>query len=400
MEAPKTLLLPGNEVISLPTSTSALPPILPSIVEPPRTPTPRRYLTIQELLRSPIRQTTRKKGKKECTRDDRLRIHSYYDAGLTVKQILEKMPYLTQDQVYYSLRHRVTPQRKARGRNPVLDTPKRKQLIKWINQNRITRRTQWSLIPRALGWNCGVEAIANAIQREGYGRFLARRKPVLDDRLKALRLRWALEHINWTNEQWDTVLWSDETWAQPGHHTRVWVTCKLGTEEIYHPDCVEPKVQRKIGWMFWGCISGRYGKGFGVFFEKSWGGITKESYSEYIVPRVAEYMQEHPGLFFQQDNAPGHGANLTKQVLRSYGIQPIWWPPFSPDLAPIESIWDEQKDWIDVLDPEIHRNYQRLRHTVSAAWDRVSDEEVKAQVRTMHARCQAVIDAQGGYTKY
>src|SRR5579871_3143681 len=113
---PKTLLLPGNEEIALPVPEPlALRPILPPIIEPPRTPrTPRRHLTIQELLQSPIRRTTRKRGKKECTRDDRLRIQAYYDAGLTVRQILEKLPDLTKRQVYYALQNRVTPQWKAR----------------------------------------------------------------------------------------------------------------------------------------------------------------------------------------------------------------------------------------------------------------------------------------------
>jgi hypothetical protein len=76
--------------------------------------------------------------------------------------------------------------------------------------------------------------------------------------------------------------------------------------------------------MFWGCMSGKYGKGPSIFFEKSWGGVTKESYSTYIVPQVAEYMRTHPGLLFRQDNAPGHSARFTKEVLDSYGIQPIW----------------------------------------------------------------------------
>ena len=53
-----------------------------------------------------------------------------------------------------------------------------------------------------------------------------------------------------------------------------------------------------------------------------------------------------------------------------------------------------------MLDSEVHRNYQRLRYTVSQAWDQIPEEVVKAQIRTMHARCQAVIDAKGGYTQY
>jgi transposase len=199
---------------------------------------------------------------------------------------------------------------------------------------------------------------------------------------------------------WDQILWSDETWAQPGRHKKVWVTRKKGQEEVYHPDCVEPKVQRKIRWMFWGCMSGKYGKGPGIFFEKQWEGITQESYSEHILPQVAEYMRTHPGLLFQQDNAPGHRAKFTKEILEYYGIPTMWWPPNSPDLAPIENIWDEQKDWIEIIDPEVHRNYRRLRTIVSGAWDQVSNEVVIREIRTMHDRCLAVIAAKGGYTKY
>jgi hypothetical protein len=69
--------------------------------------------------------------------------------------------------------------------------------------------------------------------------------------------------------------------------------------------------------MFWGCVSGKYSRGLGIFWEKDWGTITKEAYSEYIVPRVAEYLQSHPGLCFQQDNASGHKAGFTIEVLES-----------------------------------------------------------------------------------
>jgi hypothetical protein len=152
--------------------------------------------------------------------------------------------------------------------------------------------------------------------------------------------------------------------------------------------------------MFWGCINGNYGKGPGIFFEKSWGGVTKVSYSLYVLPQVAENMRTHPGFLFQQDNAPGHSAYFAKEMLGFYGIPTTWRPPNSPNLAPIESIWDKQKDWIEVLNPAIHRNYQRLRHTVSSAWDQVSDNVIKAQVRTVHDRCLADIMAKGGPINY
>jgi hypothetical protein len=52
------------------------------------------------------------------------------------------------------------------------------------------------------------------------------------------QLEWAKEYVDWTDEQWDGILWSDETWAQPGRHTKIWVTRKIGEEEVYYKDCV------------------------------------------------------------------------------------------------------------------------------------------------------------------
>ena len=67
--------------------------------------------------------------------------------------------------------------------------------------------------------------------------------------------------------------------------------------EELHKDCVEPKVQQKIGWMFWGCISGLYGKGPGIFWEKNWGTITSDSYLQRIAPVVQDYAL-HRGLVY------------------------------------------------------------------------------------------------------
>ena len=185
-----------------------------------------------------------------------------------------------------------------------------------------------------------------------------------------------------------------------GRHTRTWVTRKIGLEEVFHEDCVEPKQQRRIGWMFWGCISGKYGKGLGVFWEKEWGSITAESYSRYIVPRIAEYLREHPGLIFQQDNAPGHKAVMTREAMDVYGFRPIWWPPNSPDLSPIESIWDEQKDWMQDYDSKLHRNYGHLRTSVEGGWESITLETIQYYISTMPERCEAVIAANGGPTKF
>lgn len=348
----------------------------------------------------PVPKTPRNK---ELSRDDKLKFQTlYYTAGWTLADILLQHPQISRKQLDHALQTRLTPQKKGHcGRHAIINTPRRKELVQWVTSSSFTREIPWAEIPKWLAWEdwCGYSAIRTAF-KEGYCRAIRRRKPPLSEENQRKRLQWAQEHEHWTLEQWDEILWSDESWVQPGYHKKQWVTRLIGDAELYHPDCVSHKWQRKIGWMFWGCISGRYGRGFGIFWEKEWKTINKESYSQRVVPPIVDYLHTHPGLQFQQDGGPGHTAAFTMQVFQSYGLHPIFWPPFSPDLSPIEAIWDRMKDILEALDPRVHRNYRRLRAAVIQAWESITDAEIRDIIHTMPERCAAVIAARGAYTKY
>jgi hypothetical protein len=301
--------------------------------------------------------------------------------------------------VQYALSHRLTPQKNRCGRRPFLNTPQRKRLVEWVTASEANRRVKWADIPAILEWNCGEKAIRAAFKKEGFVRRLARRKCPLTEQHKKDRLDWAWEHLFWTDEQWDSILWTDETWVNPGKHKKIYVTRKIGEEE-QHSDCVEARYQRKIGWMFWGSISGKYGRHTGLFWEKHWEKINAGSYSGIIIPRVEEILREYPELRFQQDNAKGHAAKFTQKVFRAIGITPIFWPANSPDLNPIETVWDEMKDYIEKHYPEVHRSYPRLRRAIQEAWESITHETIRALIRGMRNRCIDVILADGGYTKY
>jgi transposase len=47
-----------------------------------------------------------------------------------------------------------------------------------------------------------------------------------------------------------------------------------------------------------------------------------------------------------QDHAPGHAAKLILAEFKKRKIRLIPWPPFSPDLNPIETVWNLIKNWI------------------------------------------------------
>ena len=73
------------------------------------------------------------------------------------------------------------------------------------------------------------------------------------------------------------------------------------------------------------------------------------------------------------------------------------WPPQSPDLNPIEHLWD-------ILDKKIDKSNVTSQDTlweqIQAAWQEISLDTLKKLVMSMPDRMKAVIKAKGYHTKY
>ena len=82
------------------------------------------------------------------------------------------------------------------------------------------------------------------------------------------------------------------------------------------------------------------------------------------------------------------------------------WPPFSPDLNPIENTWRPLKENVHAVVPQLHEItnpnacLQAMQGVLPGAWDAIPDEKFDSLIASMPRRVQAVIEADGWYTKY
>lgn len=228
-------------------------------------------------------------GTKQLTTEQRQRVRTlHFDAHLSQAQIYQITGY-TKAQIRTAIRANDATAGRSPGRPRALTTAQEEELVEFVTASKKNRRMGYiELAAIMFAGIFGIWAIKNTLYRLGFRRRVARKKPPITEKNRVLRLNWALEHQDWTPEQWATILWTDETWVTGGPHRKQYVTRRMGEE--WDPTCIVEKHQRKGGWMFWGCFSG-IGKGPGVFWEKEWGKINAETYQARTVPIIHGWIQ-------------------------------------------------------------------------------------------------------------
>lgn len=287
---------------------------------------------------------------KHLTEHDRIRVRTLYtDAGLGPTAIARQTGF-TVGQVKHTIRAQSTAVKPRSGRPRELNADQEAQLVEYVTSSKRGRQATFLQLSCLLfNASFGVYVIRAALRRLGFQRRVARKKPPISEVSRQSRLQWAQDHLNWNLEQWRSILWTDETWITGGHHRKQYVTRRKGEE--WDPTCIIEKHQRRQGWMFWGCFSGSQ-KGPGILWEKDWGTITAESYQQRTVPVIDGWIrlcrQQHGNdLILMQDGAPSHTAAATLDDFKERGVIVIKWPPYSPDLNPIEMCWNWMKDYLE-----------------------------------------------------
>jgi hypothetical protein len=102
---------------------------------------------------------------------------------------------------------------------------------------------------------------------------------------------------------------------------------------------------------------------------------------------------------FQHDNIRCHVVCVCQDFLNQNHIRVLPWPALSPDLSPIEHLWDElgRRVFHRQNPPE---TLQELHDALVHECNNIPQAFIQRLIGSMRRKCEAVVAARGGHTRY
>lgn len=284
---------------------------------------------------------------------------------------------------------------RPRSGRPRVTTPREDRYIRVLHlRNRTVTAT--STAATALGHRISRQTVYRRLRQYGIRPRHPYRGPFLTPRHRHDRLMWARRVLRWQRWNWARVLFSDESKFLLFRNDRRQMVYRRVGERLM-PDCVhQVRPFGGGGVMVWGGICGDMKTRLVIIR----GNLNAQRYRDEVLrPVVVPFLQQNPRTVFQHDNARPHTARLTQDFLDNANVQVLTWPACSPDLNPIEHLWDH-------LDRRIRSrrvppvNAQDLERCLREEWQLITPNVIRRLTSSVRRRVRACIDAHGGHTRY
>ncbi|GFX38745.1 transposable element Tcb2 transposase [Trichonephila clavipes] len=212
------------------------------------------------------------------------------------------------------------------------------------------------------------------------------------------RLCWAREHVSWTQQQWASVLFTDEsrfTMESDSGRLLIW---REQRTRYHQSNTVERHSYRGGGILVWAGISLGGHTDLHVFHGGTVTGLRyrDETLDPYVRPYAAAIGND---FILMDDNARPHRARIVEEYLEGHGLERMESPARSPDLNPIEHLWDYLGREVAALNPP-PRSLHELKQGLLCVWSSLPIPVSDNLINSMGNRCRQCIQVRGGHIPY
>jgi transposase len=249
------------------------------------------------------------------------------------------------------------------------------------------------LVKRKLDLQVSPRTIRRRLDEAGlYGR-IERQEHELTEHDIRRRLAFAHGYMHWTVQQWRRVIFSDEKHFTLGQHGQRWIQRPPG--EAYNPNYTHTKNENSTLVTIWGCFAAQE-IGQAEIFEGDLNGKLYCSILEgNLKPTFKKFFphgKRGDQWYFQQDNDPSHTCSLARQWFHRNGVTVLEFPPWSPDLNPIENVWSQLQVAVDTHNAT---SEAELEQAIEYEWSHIDTKYLTKLVHSMPKRLKQVIDNKG-----
>lgn len=283
------------------------------------------------------------------------------------------------------------------GRPPKFSEQEKRIIIRKIKKNpKLSAPKLLTELSVETGKTCNPQTIRRVLHNAGYHGRNIRKKPYINKVNRQKRTNFAKKHLNYGETFWNTVIFSDESkYNIHGSDGREKVWRKPNAE--LDPINMSGTVKHGGGSvMVWGCMSSA-GVGNLVFIDTIMDRFIYLDILKNNLKESARKMGLRRSYIFQQDNDPKHTSLIVKEWLLKNVQKQLRSPPQSPDMNPIEHLWEH-------LDRQIRkhviRTKQDLKRVLQEEWNKIDPQVTQNLVKSMPSRMNAVIKAKGYPSKY
>lgn len=290
------------------------------------------------------------------------------------------------------------------GRPTALPAPARLRLQKALQNKRF-------VTPAKLAGSFGVhpQTIRRTARDLGLVPVKLQHRCRQSEKQRVYRVEWAETRKAKTAASWRTWVFSDEKWF--------YLVCRKSGEWVWvaQDDHLNearyiPRDKNPTKVMVWAAISYDGRSSLHVFPAKTKVDSHEYQYcmQEALLPAIQDKEYLFPGgtprkWVYQQDGAPCHTSNSTfawleKHLPKGCSINDGGkWPAGSPDLNPIENLWNFFQNKVVEFQPSSFDQFKEL--LVDVWWD-ISQDYIRTLYNSMPRRIEAVLNSNGKMTKY